>query len=115
MADLSKIKVGDKLRIEVEVESIYPTFPDYPLRALVGTEKTLLRPQDIEAAEHIPAPRMTFKRGDWVTWNHGSPECIHRHCLFLKYAEVPHLALIDDAGKHYTVFLQHLEVGEAPE
>jgi hypothetical protein len=72
MADLSKIHAGDTLKIPVEV-----TFADdaagAPVRVVGdfmrtvvdGKEEIWISRQLVEAAEHIPAPRV-FKRGDWV-------------------------------------------------
>jgi hypothetical protein len=58
----------------------------------------------------------TFKRGDWVKWDHGNPECIHRHCLFIKNVLAqPLLASIDDNGHNFTVAVDQLQPDEAPE
>jgi hypothetical protein len=78
MADLFKIKAGDTLKIPVEV-----TYADNAAGAPVrivgdfmstlvdGREEFWLPRSTVEAAEHIPAPRV-FKRGDWVRFQNGN-------------------------------------------
>lgn len=62
MADLSKIKVGDRLRIDGVVHKLETN------RVYVGGLSSWglwLDAFEVGVAEHIPAPK-TFKRGDWV-------------------------------------------------
>lgn len=78
MADIESVKAGDTLRVPVKV--IYQEGQRHPGGPLVcrvempsGREDSLSF-TDVEAAEHIPAPKV-FKRGDWVrtrgTLRHG--------------------------------------------
>lgn len=61
MADLSKIKVGDKLKLEVEVaRDLGGAVVD--VRVPGASDVWYITPSMAEAAEHIPAPK-TFKRG----------------------------------------------------
>jgi hypothetical protein len=125
MADLSKIKVGDSLKIVVEV-----TYADDAIGAPVrvvgdffrtvenGKEELWISRQLVEAAEHIPAPRV-FKRGDWVKWSDQEEE--HRKCLVLgggatDVAKLRGLLRVDVPGEGVCeIHPQNLEPDEAPE
>lgn len=67
MADPSKIKIGDKLRLELTVTRLDL---DDSRRPIEAEGQYWLSAPEVEAAEHIPAPRV-FKRGDWVCWKDG--------------------------------------------
>lgn len=72
MADLAKIRVGDTLKIPVEVTHADDAMGapvrvvgDFMRTVVDGKEEIWISRQLVEAAEHIPAPKV-FKRGDWV-------------------------------------------------
>ena len=73
MADLSKIKVGDRLRLEVEVQNVSRHREDgaWPIYASLAGHASHLMDTWVEAAEHVPAPK-TFKRGDRVRYANGA-------------------------------------------
>lgn len=77
MADPSKIKVGDCIKFTARVVSgtegmVGITRPE----AEDKSSQLYLGGRWIEAAEHIPAPRV-FKRGDWVSWRaHGAVQMV---------------------------------------
>jgi hypothetical protein len=112
MADLSKIKVGDKLRLEVTVTDLDRGDERYPVAIDRGQ---WLDGKTIEAAEHIEAPRV-FRRGDWVKWNDGEED--FRHCIVLGKSETGHSELlrVDVPGEGVCeLYPRFLEPDEAPE
>lgn len=66
VADLSKIRVGDKLRIYMEVLKLDPGDSRLPVKVKTpyGVEDWLSC-EEVEAAEHVPAPK-TWTAGQWV-------------------------------------------------
>ena len=123
MADLSKIKVGDSLKIPVKV-----TYADDAMGAPVrvsgdflrtvvdGEEEIWISRQLVEAAEHIPAPRV-FKRGDWVRHAKDTPS---RYGLVTKVrsgsAALGGLITVSwPEGAAYDYYVGDLEPDEAPE
>lgn len=64
MVDIEKIRIGDKLRVDLEVDEKDYAAKLIGVRPITGNRFFLSFPT-VEAAEHIPAPKV-FKRGDWV-------------------------------------------------
>lgn len=81
MADLSRVKVGDTLVFKARVASVNGEMVGLSRPESSDTSNQFyLGGRWIEAAEHIPAPKV-FKRGDWVKWVDGIR--VSRHCLVL--------------------------------
>lgn len=114
MADLAKIKVGDKLRLELTVTDLDLRDRYRPVEA---EDLHWLAASEVEAAEHIPAPKI-FKRGDWVKWADEDEE--HRKCLVLgggatDVAKLRGLLRVDVPGEGVCeIHPRALESDEAP-
>jgi hypothetical protein len=113
MADLSKIKVGDKLRLELTVTDLDLRDHTRPVEA---EERHWLHAFEVDAAEHIPAPRV-FKRGDWVRHAKDTPS---RYGLVTKVrngtAALGGLITVSwPDGPAYDYYVGDLEPDEAPE
>lgn len=111
MADLSKIKVGDTLRLEVQVTKVDIGDQVLPIRI---SSNDWISSELVETAEHIPAPK-TFKRGDWVRWE--SEDGSYRHCLVLgpDPFDVDLLEIHLLGSSSSSVLPSELEPDEAPE
>lgn len=113
MADLSEIQVGGKLRLEVPITNVDRDSASEAVQVDIGLSFLWLSRRLAESAEYIPPPTPAFKRGDWVKWDHGNVDYIHRHCLFLKHG-MDGFGMIDSDGKDFYVRLSDLEPDEAP-
>lgn len=74
MADIPSLRIGDTLKVPYTIEAL---IQDQPSNRPVRVDEGLwLRRELVEAAQHIPAPRV-FKRGDWVSWRaHGAVQMV---------------------------------------
>lgn len=111
MADLSKIKVGDKLRFTGEVSTVTKSGVAVHIEG-AATHSTWVIPfsgSTLEAAEHIPAPRV-FKRGDWVRWKGD-----HTKRMVVADKGESLWVTSDDHAKNIIWRKQDCELTEAPE
>jgi hypothetical protein len=122
MADLSKIKVGDKLRLEVEVLRVFEADTKSGWRVEVRTVSRrsacgFLSGGLAENAEHIPAPRV-FKRGDWVKLAHGTDGPNHGLVTKVRTGTAALGGLVTVSwpdSDSYDYYVGDLEPDEAPE
>lgn len=112
MAEIEKVEVGDRLRIDVEVIDI-TNDADYPIRVEANnTDPVWLWRAVAEAAAHMPASKV-FNRGDWVRHTDG----IRKNGLVLGRNKEGSLVYVEWPGSYKTseYLPQALEHDEAPE
>lgn len=106
MADIPSLRIGDTLKVPYTIEAL---IQDQPSNRPVRVDEGLwLRRELVEAAEHIPAPRV-FKRGDWVQYD----DQRHGWVNYVRGGDV--LVAWPEATQLFAYTPEELEPDEAPE